>query len=163
AGARFDLVVAAHAVNEVFAAEPERAEGEWIRDLARVLAPGGLLLLVEPGLRATSLRLRRAVALACESGALFPWAPELAGTPWRQGGAGGRGRVWPRGARPWTPPARARASPGVLGGPEPDLGFPVALLCGAPPPRLEPSPKTFRMTSPLGPAKGRFLWTGLGA
>jgi SAM-dependent methyltransferase len=56
---RFDLVVAAHLLNELFAGQPEAQQLErragrvlaWARAL---LAPGGLLVLIEPALRETS-------------------------------------------------------------------------------------------------------------
>jgi SAM-dependent methyltransferase len=158
--APFDLVVAAHAVNEAFAADGEAEEARWLSAVATLAAPTGLLLLVEPGLRATSLRLRRVVALASGGGAVFPWAPELSGKPWRPVETG---RFWPHEVRPWSAPPRARAVARMLRRPEPDLTFSFALLGRTAPPPLEPSPRTFRMTSPFAGAKGRFQWTGLGA
>jgi SAM-dependent methyltransferase len=159
-GGGIDLVVAAHVLNEAFAAKPETAEAERLVEIASTLAPHGLLLVVEPGLRATSLRLRRVAALASENGALFPWAPELSGTPWRPVESG---RFWPHEVRRWKAPARARALERALGRPESDLTFSFGLLGKRPAPPVERSPSTFRLTSPIASAKGRFLWTGLGA
>lgn len=55
--AKFDLVVAAHLLNELFAQRPDRVSLRAQRVLAwsrALLAPGGLLVLVEPALRVTS-------------------------------------------------------------------------------------------------------------
>jgi ribosomal protein RSM22 (predicted rRNA methylase) len=56
----FDLVVAAHLLNELFVQRPDRLARRAQRVLAwsrALLAPGGLLILIEPALRETSREL----------------------------------------------------------------------------------------------------------
>jgi len=57
---RFDLVVAAHLLNELFVGRPDRVALRALRVLAwarELLAPAGLVVLIEPALRETSREL----------------------------------------------------------------------------------------------------------
>ncbi len=54
---RFDLVVAGFVLNELGLDEP--ALDRWVDEVAARLEPGGLIILIEPALRATAERLRR--------------------------------------------------------------------------------------------------------
>ncbi len=58
-GARFDLIVASHALNELWHEDPHRIElrRDFIRTLLPTLRDGGLLLIIEPSAHYTSIPL----------------------------------------------------------------------------------------------------------
>lgn len=53
----WDLILCSFALNEALQNEPETDLSAWIRRLLARLSPGGLLLVVEPALESTALRL----------------------------------------------------------------------------------------------------------
>jgi SAM-dependent methyltransferase len=154
----FDAIVAAHSMNEAFSEAPDADAVAWLRGLRARLAPGGFVLVVEPALRATSLRVRRVAAAACEGGTFFPKSPELGNEPWRPREDG---RFWPHEVRSWTVPDGLARLNRTLRRNVRELSFSFALLGDVPGPVAAPVPNWFRLTSPIAKAKGRLVWTGL--
>ncbi len=135
---KFDLVVAAHLLNELFVDRPlsERValRARRVRAWATLLAPNGLLILIEPALRETSRELLavRDQVLAAGLQVVAPcfWTgpcPALA-----------HDRDWCHDAAPVTSKPRV------------DFSY---LVLGAEP--LPPSPTLYRIVSDPMPEKGR--------
>ena len=154
----YDLVLLAFAANEAFAGLPDDDAARRVEDLARGLAPGGLLVVLEPALRTTAERLRRVAASLEEQGRLHPYGPQPFDGPWRPHEGG---RFWPHEVRRWRVPQSVATLNARLRRSVRELEFSFAALSPKPPREIPPSPATFRLTSPLAKKKGRFLATGL--
>ena len=154
----FDLVTCSFCVNEAFSARPDEDAASFLERLASRLAPGGLLLVLEPALRVTSLRLRRLAASIEEGGRLHALGPQPFDGPWRPREDG---RFWPHEVRRWRVPRSVATLNARLRRTITELEFSFAALSPSPPSTLAPSPSTFRLTSPLARKKGRRLATGL--
>ncbi|MFZ9201521.1 MAG: methyltransferase [Opitutales bacterium] len=94
----YDLIVAGFVLNELGLREDGEREG-WMKRLSARLAPGGLLVLIEPALRATAEPLRRlSDARARKSPRRI--GPEVDALPCPLLG----GEHWDHEVREWTPP-----------------------------------------------------------
>jgi SAM-dependent methyltransferase len=98
----FDLIVAGFVLNEMPQLD-QAAMLRWFGELKARLAPGGLILLLEPALRVTSERLQK-LSDAIASSTMTRIAPELDALPDPQLGAG---EHWNHETRPWKAPASA--------------------------------------------------------
>lgn len=97
----YDLIVAGFVLNELGLREDGEREG-WVKRVAARLAPGGLLVLIEPALRATAEPLRRlSDARARKSPRRI--GPEVDALPCPLLG----GEHWDHEVRGWTPPPAA--------------------------------------------------------
>ena len=99
---RFDLIVAGFVLNEMPQLD-QAALLRWFGELKARLAPGGLLLLLEPALRITAERLQR-LSDAVAAGEMTRIAPELDARPDPQLGPG---EHWSHETRAWTAPGSA--------------------------------------------------------
>jgi len=97
---RFDLIVAGFVLNEMPQLEPP-ALLRWFDELKVRLAPGGLILILEPALRITAERLQR-LSDAVAAGEMTRIAPELDALPDPQLGPG---EHWSHETRAWEAPA----------------------------------------------------------
>ncbi|MGA0133460.1 MAG: methyltransferase [Opitutales bacterium] len=97
-----DLIVAGFVLNELACADERRAT-EWIRLACTRLAPGGLLLVLEPALRFAAERLLRASDQVAAQGPFVRIAPQLDALP-SPLLASGRDH-WEHESAPWTAPA----------------------------------------------------------
>ncbi len=96
----FDLIVAGFVMNEM----PQLDQGallRWFGELKARLAPGGLVLLLEPALKITAERLQR-LSDTVAAGTMARIAPELDGLPDPQLGPG---EHWSHETRAWEAPA----------------------------------------------------------
>ena len=98
----FDLIVAGFVMNEMPQLD-QAALLRWFGELQAKLAPGGLILILEPALRITAERLQR-LSDAVAAGVMTRIAPELDGLPDPQLGPG---EHWSHETRPWEAPASA--------------------------------------------------------
>lgn len=97
----YDLILAGFVLNELGLREDGEREG-WLKRVAARLAPGGLLILIEPALRATAEPLRRlSDARARKSPRRI--GPEVDDAPCPLLG----GEHWDHEVRAWTPPPAA--------------------------------------------------------
>jgi SAM-dependent methyltransferase len=96
----FDLIVAGFVLNEMPQLD-QAALLRWFGQLKARLAPGGLILILEPALRITSERLQK-LSDAVAADDLARIAPELDALPDPQLGAG---EHWSHETRPWEAPA----------------------------------------------------------
>lgn len=99
---RFDLIVAGFVLNEMPQLDAP-ALLRWFGELKARLAPGGLILILEPALRITAERLQR-LSDAVAAGEMTRIAPELDARPDPQLGAG---EHWSHETRAWDAPASA--------------------------------------------------------
>ena len=97
---RFDLIVAGFVLNEMPQLDAA-ALLRWFGELKARLAPGGLILILEPALRITAERLQR-LSDAVAAGEMTRIAPELDARPDPQLGAG---EHWSHETRAWEAPA----------------------------------------------------------
>jgi SAM-dependent methyltransferase len=155
---RFDVVVAAHLLNELFVGRPPSARAPlraervaaWARAL---LAPGGLIVVVEPALRETSRDLL-AVRDLVLAGGLEIVAPCIWTGPCP---ALARERDWCHDAASGPGGVRIDFSYLVVRAPAP----PVDRAPGSPPPE-SPAPGSLRVVSDLLREKGRLRFFGCG-
>ena len=98
----FDLIVAGFVLNELPQLD-QAALLRWFQEVKAKLAPGGLILILEPALRVTAERLQR-LSDAVASGTMTRIAPELDALPDPQLGAG---EHWSHETRPWEAPVSA--------------------------------------------------------
>jgi len=96
----FDLIVAGFVLNEMPQLDAP-ALLRWFGELKARLAPGGLILILEPALRVTAERLQR-LSDAVAAGEMTRIAPELDALPDPQLGAG---EHWSHETRAWEAPA----------------------------------------------------------
>ncbi len=96
----FDLIVAGFVMNEMPQLD-HAALLRWFGELKAKLAPGGLILILEPALRVTAERLQK-VSDDAASGIMTRVAPELDALPDPQLGAG---EHWSHETRDWEAPA----------------------------------------------------------
>ena len=97
---RFDLIVAGFVLNEMPQLDAP-ALHRWFGELKARLAPGGLILILEPALRITAERLQR-LSDTIAAGEMTRIAPELDALPDPQLGAG---EHWSHETRAWDAPA----------------------------------------------------------
>jgi SAM-dependent methyltransferase len=96
----FDLIVAGFVMNEMPQLD-HAALLRWFGELKARLAPGGLILILEPALRITAERLQK-LSDAVAAGKMNRVAPELDALPDPQLGPG---EHWSHETRPWKAPA----------------------------------------------------------
>lgn len=96
----FDLIVAGFVLNEMPAMD-QPVLLRWFAELKARLAPGGLILILEPALRVTAERLQR-LSDAVAASVMTRIAPELDALPDPQLGAG---EHWSHETRGWEAPA----------------------------------------------------------
>lgn len=96
----FDIIVAGFVLNEMPQLDPA-AMLRWFGELKAKLAPGGLILILEPALRVTAERLQR-LSDVVAVGTMNRIAPELDALPDPQLGPG---EHWSHETRAWEAPA----------------------------------------------------------
>lgn len=97
---RYDLIVAGFVLNEMPALD-SAALLRWFGELKARLAPGGLILILEPALRVTAERLQR-LSDSVATDVMTRIAPELDALPDPQLGSG---EHWSHETRAWKAPA----------------------------------------------------------
>jgi hypothetical protein len=160
AAGRYDLVVVSFALNEAFgegADEPARAFLLGLRDLVE---PHGLLLVLEPALRATAERLRALARSLVEQGAWHVVAPDLDG---HVGAPPSDPRFFDHEVRGWRRPACVTTINRRLRRSLRELTFAFLALSPTALAPFPPTPRRTRLTSPLARLKGRLACTGVDA
>lgn len=163
----FDLIVVSFALNELFASGPSGPSGPagsddaaraWLRDVASLLAPSGLLLVLEPALRETATRLRDLVRPLVEAGALHVLAPDLCGSI---GPPPDDPRFFDHEVRRWRKPRSLARLNLRLRRSLDELTFSFLALSPTAPRPFPPSPRRARLTSPIARMKGRKAFTAI--
>ena len=146
--APFHLIMAGGLLNEL----RPRAEEGLVRATLAALAPGGVLLLLEPALRHTSRRLHRLRDGLLSSGEAVALAPctHLGPCPMLEGD-----RDWCHERRSWLPPPMLRQLASVTGLRRRDLRFAYLTLAGPGIPPLPDREQASRVVSAQLGGKGR--------
>lgn len=156
----FDLIVASHALNELFASQPDRLarRTELALDLASRLSSEGVLVLVEPALRRTGremLELRDTLltkGLSVRAPCLFRGpCPALE-----------RPRDWCHADRPWEPPPLVSSVANAAGLARDSLKYSYVIFSNAPVPEGA-DPARFRIVSEPLREKGKLRFFGCGS
>jgi hypothetical protein len=152
-----DVIVAGFCANELVPGGKDSL-ARWLAGLREKLAPEGLLLVLEPALRETALRLRHAADVLVAEGLFHEWAPGI--------GAGRHAipppgtldsRFHPHEVRAWTPPdSMAFLNRELFRESGSVLKFSYVAL-GAEPPPLDSPEELLRLVSPLEMLKGRLV------
>jgi SAM-dependent methyltransferase len=152
-----DVIIAGFAVNELFGGDAA-ALREWLAALRRALAPGGLLVVLEPALRETALPLQQAADSLVAEGVFHRWAPDLgdAAFPFPADG-----KFHPHEVRRWTAPESLAFLNRTLFREIGVLKFSYTALGVEMPPALASDLASdfvvFRLVSPLEVLKGRVV------
>jgi hypothetical protein len=157
---RHDVIVLSFALNEAFPPGDDAGASAFLVALKDRLAPGGLLLVIEPALRETATRLRTLAAPLVASETYRVLAPDLDG---RIGPAPSDARFFDHEVRRWRPPASLRTLNRRLRRSLDELTFSFLALSPEAAAPFPPSPRRTRLTSPLARLKGRLACTGMDA
>jgi ribosomal protein RSM22 (predicted rRNA methylase) len=150
----WDVIVSGFSVNERFENEEDGVADAWLTKLLGRLAPGGLLLLIDPAMAKTSLRLQRfrdAVALNEDFRVLAPCLHARPCPMLAQAGAG----VFCHEVRSWKPPGTLQYLNRHLFRSVHLLKYSFVAVARAPLPAATVDPDAARMVSPLMDLKGR--------
>lgn len=156
----FDVIIASHVLNELFLDTSDRLElrTAFCQELSRRLAPGGLLVLIEPALKRTGRDLL-VVRDALLRGGLSVRAPCLlqSACPALE-----RPRDWCHADRPWTPPEWSLEMGKQAGIARDSLKFSFVIFSNTPSAE-EPNDDLFRIVSEPMPEKGKKRFFGCGS
>ncbi|MDR2862893.1 MAG: class I SAM-dependent methyltransferase [Puniceicoccales bacterium] len=150
-----DLILAGFAANELFGSDPE-ALRRWLATLRARLAPGGLLLVLEPALHDTATTLQNAADALAATGAFHHWAPGLSTVRSALTGEASR-KFWNHEVRRWHAPASLEFLNRRLFRDISVLKFAYVALGTATPPPLPHLPSPMRLVSPLEPLKAHLI------
>lgn len=154
----FEVIVVSHVLNELFIGSPSPLDARtaFCLELTRKLAPGGMLVLLEPALKRTGRELLVVRDRLLEKG-LKVQAPCLmqAACP-----AIIRSRDWCHADRPWTPPEWSLEVGRRAGLARESLKYSFVILSHEEPVRHERS--VFRIVSEPMPEKGKKRFFGCG-
>ncbi len=131
---------------------------DYIATLTELLAPDGLLLLIEPALQETSERLERIRDAVIMKGGVYVWAPCLHQYPCPLLASG---RFWCHEVRRWDPPESLRFLNRHLHRTENALKFSFLALGRCPP--QENIIDSFRLLSSWAKTKGKWIASGCAA
>ena len=148
-----DVIIVGFAANELFGGDGT-ALREWMASLRPCLAPGGLLVVLEPALRETALPLQRAADSLTAEGVFHRWAPDLGDAPFP---LSGDGKFHPHEVRRWSPPESLQFLNRTLYRETGVLKFAYTALGVDAPAPLPEEPLALRLVSPLEVLKGRVV------
>ena len=153
----WDVILCSFALNEALHGQPSAAAEEWLLRMIDRLAPGGTLVLCEPALQETSVRLERlrnAVAAGGRSRILGPCLHH-APCPLLQ-----RGEEWCHEVRRWKAPPSLHYLNRHLFRTVQFLKFSFLALARETPPPGSADPAQARLIAPMYAHKGRFATWG---
>ncbi|HMP77247.1 MAG TPA: small ribosomal subunit Rsm22 family protein [Kiritimatiellia bacterium] len=160
----FDLILCSFALNELAERDPAFDGAAWLRGLLARLAPGGLLVVIEPALKVTAQRLEALRDRVAAEG----WA-RIVGPCLHHGPCPLRaeGRFWCHEVRRWNPPPFAEKINRTLFRDLPHLKFSFLALAGGASSPSEPLSPTdasrARLVAPMTEERGKFVTRGCAA
>jgi ribosomal protein RSM22 (predicted rRNA methylase) len=162
--AHHDLILCSFLLNELAEDDPAFDPAAWVRGLFARLAPGGLLIVIEPALKSCAERLealRDRVAAERWARIVGP-CPHHAPCPMRA-----EGRFWCHEVRRWAPPALAEKINRTLFRDLPNLKFSFLALRGAAAFEDKQDPASgaadsarARLVAPVVEQRGKFVTRG---
>lgn len=150
----YDLVLVSFTLNELFDAEDE-AGTHWLGQMLRRVAPGGLLLVLEPAVKERALSLLERCATLVEQGQGHAWGPQHGPGAWRPAADA---RTWPHEVRRWTMPPSVERLNRTLWRSASELAYAYVLLGGEPPPAPAADAPPWRLASALHKGHGKHAW-----
>ncbi len=150
----WDLVIASFALNEPMEGKSDDVAEAWLRAALGLLKPGGLLIVIEPALKATAERLERLrdrVAAERRAQIIAPCmhhknCPLLA-----------EGRYWCHEVRRWTPPPLAEKINRTLFRDLPHLKYSFLALASGVGVDRDPRANRGRLVAPVSEQHGKFV------
>lgn len=155
---KWDIITLGFSFNELTAKQSLEEKADCIRAIAKHLTPDGVLIILEPALRETSVALQHTNDSLIASGNFFSWGPYLsqASCPLLA-----EDKFWNHEVRNWQLPGSLERINRHLFRSVQELKFSYTILSKTPPPAFEPGPHHFRLVSPLRPIKGQFIAAGV--
>ena len=157
---QFEIIVACHALNELFVTDPSRLDRRtaFVLELAAKLAPGGLLVLVEPALRRTGREL-----LVLRDRLVPKGFPAIAPCLF-QGACPSiqRAKDWCHSDRPWSAPKFTEAVAKAAELERDTLKYSYVIHTNQPVGERAKDPSLFRIVSEPLPEKGKLRYFGCG-
>ncbi len=154
----YDLIIAAFALNEVWAGYSARQRAELIKDLSRHLSLTGVLLVLEPALKQTALALQQTSDLLAEQNTLSRRGPYAQNFPCP---LRAQGKYWAHDVRRWHAPESLQHVNRTLWRDVAELKFHWAAWSRTAPPEKNTPTPTMRLCTPFAKLKGRFEWAGV--
>lgn len=155
----FDLIIAGFSLNEAFTGRSVEDRTLYLESLAPLLAPDGLLLVLEPALLETAVPLQAMADSLLARGSYYSWGPYLHQGPCPMLE---EGIFWNHEVRTWDPPESLQILNRHLYREIHELKFSYCLLGKKPPTRtFPPDDPVVRLVSPLKAMKGRILFSGV--
>lgn len=151
---QWDVIVSGFSLNECFEREEEAVADAWLAKALDRLAPGGLLLILDPAMPKTSLRLQRFRDSIATMDGIRVLAPCLHAKPCPMLAQAGEG-VFCHEVRSWKPPETLRFLNRHLFRSVHLLKYSFVAVARAPFPAVTVDPDAARMVSPLMELKGR--------
>lgn len=165
-GAKFDLVIAGFAFNEIFVAREHASRVDFVKQLRPLLADHGLLIMLEPAFKPTAEPLTRVSDALANGPEFFRWGPQLSAAPCPFLAEGPGGKYWDHEVRLWTAPDSLEFVNRRLFRDISTLKFCCAILGASKPAPLPAAPENgalLRLASPMTPLKGRFVFAAVTA
>lgn len=156
----WDLILCSFALNEAVEGTPDADVHAWARRLLQHLAPGGLLLLIEPALDAAALRLETLRDALAEQGHGCIIAPCL---HHRRCPLRSEGRSYCHEVRRWTAPDSVSYLNRHLFRDLQVLKFCFLAIAQTPRPEPESDPARARLIAPVDPQNGKIVTRGCAA
>jgi len=156
----YELIVLGFSLNEAYAGSGANDRLEFLATLRSLLAPGGLLLVLEPALRESAEALQAAADTLVLEGTYRRWGPGLhqgADPTLREG------HYHPHEVRAWELPRTVEFLNRRLHRSLGELTFHYAALGTGDPPELPAGPRLARLVSPMALLKRRFACEGVDA
>lgn len=155
-----DLILCSFALNELVERDPAFDCAAWVRRLMKRLAPAGVLVIVEPALKASSERLEalRDHVIGWPTTRILGPCQHHARCPMRADG-----RHWCHEVRRWTPPPLAALINRTLFRDLPHLKFSFLALTPGRGEDVEPTATRARLVAPVMEQRGKFVTRGCAA
>ena len=156
----YDFVFLSSSLNEISSGTDVSAVAKSLNEISKVIKTSGLLVVIEPALRAVCHCLHRAAANISESSELWLHGPYFNGSPCPF--ASTKSRYHSHEVRRRTPPETVRRLNQPLGLSIQDLKFSFILLGRKKPIPFDQGPSVLRLVSPVSKRKGIYCFIGIG-
>jgi ribosomal protein RSM22 (predicted rRNA methylase) len=155
--AKWDLITISFSLNEAFSGKSSENLLPWLHELKSCLKPGGILLILEPSLKESSLRLETLRNLIANSDDWRIWGPCL---HHQTCPLLAEGKYWCHEVRRWRLPRTVQMINQHLRLTPEELKFSFLLLGQKAAPSVPPSATSFRMIAPMSAQHGKLLTRG---
>ena len=158
---KHDLILLGSTLNEIIPEGEAEIYANKLGEVASLLKPSGILVVVEPALKESCQRLHKAAAIATEDEQVHLHGPYFNGKACPLVNADSS--FHSHEVRSWKVPEIAKKINGPLGLNLTDLKFGFVLLSKKPPRRFEETSTVFRLVSPVNKRRGLYFFVGIAA